>query len=166
MSFDQQQLNRLYQYAMTLSHQSADAYDLLQASLESYLKIDQSKNRIERPESYLRKLIRNRFIDQYRYDQRWDLSSFGEDVEFPAAIALSYKPLEELHIQRDQLERIWQKISPLDRDILYHWAVLGFSTQETSDLLDIPKGTLLSRVHRLRQKFKTAPEPHGDQHEY
>lgn len=165
MSFDQQQLNRLYQYAMTLSQQPADGYDLLQASLESFLQLDQSKGKIEKPESYLRKLIRNRFIDQYRYHQRWSFSSLGEESQFPAAIDLSYTSLEDLHIQRDQLHRIWQQISPLDRDILYHWAVLGFTTQETSELLDIAKGTLLSRVHRLRQQFKTVPATLGDQHE-
>ncbi len=166
MSFDQQQLNRLYQYAMTLASQPADAYDLLHGSLESYLRKTDQVGSIQTPEAYVRTLIRNRFIDQYRYQQRWQFSS-QEDAhqEFPTAIDLSFSSLEELHIQRDQLQKIWRQLSPQDRDILYHWAVLGYTTQETSERLNIPKGTLLSRVRRLRQRFQNHTDLQGDQHE-
>ena len=164
MHFDQQQLNRLYQYAMTLARQPADAYDLLQSSLERFLRSGNAET-IKQPEAYMRRLIRNRFIDQYRYDQRWDNSSYNEEKDFPAAIDFSLQPLEELHIQQDELERIWSLISPLDRDILYHWAVLGFTTQETADALNLAKGTLLSRVHRLRKSFVSAENSEDNRHE-
>ncbi len=166
MSFNQQQLNRLYQYAMTLASQPADAYDLLHGSLESYLRKSEKSPAIRNPEAYIRTLIRNRFIDQYRYQQRWQFASEDKGVEeFPAPIDLSFDSLEELHIQRDQLEKIWRKLSPQDRDILYHWALLGFTTQETSERLNIPKGTLLSRIRRLRQRFQNHADRQGDQHE-
>ncbi len=166
MSFDQQQLNRLYQYAMTLASQPADAYDLLHGSLETYLrKISQGAS-IQNPEAYLRTLIRNRFIDQYRYQQRWQFTVQEDTVEeFPAAIDLSFASLEELHIQRDHLEKIWGRLSPQDRDILYHWALLGYTTQETSERLNIPKGTLLSRIRRLRQRFQNHTDQLWGQHE-
>ncbi|MGH1371830.1 MAG: RNA polymerase sigma factor [Cellvibrionaceae bacterium] len=161
MSFDKDQLNQLYQYAMTLAQQPADAYDLLQESLERYLNAVASNKDIDKPLTYVRTLIRHRFIDRYRYDKRWQLSPCDE-LEFPTAIDLSFNSLEELHIQADLMERIWQQISPIDRDILYHWAILGFTTQETSELLNIPKGTLLSRVHRLRQQFQSSAFAEGD----
>ena len=46
------------------------------------------------------------------------------------------------------------ELAPLDRDILYHWAVLGYSTDETCAQLDLPRGTLLSRIHRLRKTLQ------------
>lgn len=156
MSFDKDQLNQLYQYAMTLAQQPADAYDLLQASLERYLVAINTTKTIDNPTAYVRTLIRNRFIDQYRYDRRWNLTRYAHESQFPVAIDLSFSSLEELHIRSDLVSKIWQQISPMDRDILYHWAILGFTTQETSELLEIPKGTLLSRVHRLRLQFKTS----------
>ncbi|MAZ88167.1 MAG: hypothetical protein CL693_11010 [Cellvibrionaceae bacterium] len=166
MSFNQQQLNRLYQYAMTLASQPADAYDLLHGSLESYLRKAEKSTVIRNPEAYIRTLIRNRFIDQYRYQQRWQFTSEDNTAEeFPASIDLSLDSLEDVHIQRDQLERIWRKLSPQDRDILYHWALLGFTTQETSERLNMPKGTLLSRIRRLRQRFQNHTDQQGDQHE-
>lgn len=164
MQFDQRQLNRLYQYAMTLARQPADAYDLLHTCLERFLSTSDTLE-VKQPEAYMRRLIRNRFIDQYRYDQRWDTTSLDTEEGFPAAIDFSIQTLEELHIQRDELERIWAAICPLDRDILYHWAVLGYTTQETADALELAKGTLLSRIHRLRKSFQSKQHTKEDRHE-
>lgn len=157
------ELNALYQYAFGLCQQRDDAYDLLQGSLEKYLiELKRQRQTIHNPKAFIRTLIRNRFIDQYRYDKRWN----SVDESHLNLIDLSIDTLEHLHIQQDQLTKIWRQLNPIDRDILYHWAILGYSTQETSDQLQIPKGTLLSRIHRLRQRLTaTANLDQGAAHE-
>ncbi len=146
---DETQLQTLYQYAMVLSQHRDDAYDLLQSAVESYLiKVKRGTQVIECPVAYVRTLIRNRYIDHYRYRQRWQSESFEE----LALYDISPVDLEQVVIDSDELQGIWTQLSVEDRDILYHWAVLGYSTDEACALLDMPRGTFLSRIHRLRKR--------------
>ena len=144
-------LNTLYRYAMTLCHQRDNAYDLLQSALEKYL-IEQKCQRVavENPMAFVRALIRNRFIDQYRYERRWDTREFDECVTYD----ISPGGLEQVSIDTQTLDNIWSELAPQDRDILYHWAVLGYSTDEACEQLGMPRGTFLSRIHRLRKKLQ------------
>lgn len=144
------QLNNLFQYAMTLCQQRDNAYDLLQSALEKYLiSIKAHKKTIENPPAFMRTLIRNRYIDQYRYDQRWQ----GDGFEEGAAYDISPLDPQQICIDAQTLARIWSALSARDRDILYHWAVLGYSTDESCELLGMSRGTFLSRIHRLRRKL-------------
>lgn len=146
---DETQLQTLYQYAMVLSRHRDDAYDLLQSAVESYLiKVKRGTQVIECPVAYVRTLIRNRYIDHYRYRQRWQSESFEE----LALYDISPVDLEQVVIDSNELQGLWTQLSVEDRDILYHWAVLGYSTDEACALLDMPRGTFLSRIHRLRKR--------------
>ena len=146
---DETELQTLYQYAMVLSQHRDDAYDLLQSAVESYLiKVKRGTQVIECPVAYVRTLIRNRYIDHYRYRKRWQSESFEE----LALYDISPVDLEQVVIDSNELQGIWTQLSVEDRDILYHWAVLGYSTDEACALLDMPRGTFLSRIHRLRKR--------------
>lgn len=146
------QLNALYRYAMTLCQHRENAYDLLQSALEKYLiAIKCQPDSIENPLAFVRTLIRNRYIDQYRYAQRWDSERFAEG----AAYDISPLDPQQVCIDAQTLQGIWSELRAQDRDILYHWAVLGHSTDEACALLDMPRGTFLSRIHRLRRKLQS-----------
>ena len=66
--------------------------------------------------------------------------------------------LETLTIQRDEIGKLLEQISPLDREILFLWAVEGMSFEEISKELDIRRGTLLSRMSRLRSHLSDKEE--------
>lgn len=149
---DEQLLDSLFQYAMSLSNHRDNAYDLLQSAMEKYLsRLQQPGTSIDNPKAFLQTLIRNQFIDQYRYRQRWPSESFEEFSSYD----ISPLSLEQFTVDADSLHRIWQQLSPQDRDILYHWAILGYSTDEACELLGMARGTFLSRIHRLRKKLDT-----------
>lgn len=149
-----EQMQGLFRYAVVLCQHEQDACDLLQASLEVYLLEMRAGKGVLNPEAYLRTLIRHRFIDAYRKQQRWQEDSFEEQQSYD----ISPLNLEELHINQQQLDSIWKTLCPQDRDILYHWAVLGYSTDEACELLGIPRGTFLSRIHRLRKQCRKADQ--------
>ncbi len=143
-------LNELYRYAMVLCQHRDDAADLLQAAVEVYLKEIKAGQSVLNPDAYLRTLIRHRFIDTYRKQQRWQEDSYEEQATYD----ISPIDLEQLCINQQQLNSVWKTLAPEDRDILYHWAVLGYSTDEACALLGIPRGTFLSRIHRLRKQCR------------
>jgi RNA polymerase sigma factor (sigma-70 family) len=145
------ELQRAFQYAFTLCQNRQDAADLLQSAVEKYLiEIRRNHRVVENPLAFLRTLIRNHYIDQYRHRQRWHSESFEES----AAYDISPVNLEQICINEQRLEQVWKTLSPADRDILYHWAVLGYSTDEACKELGLPRGTFLSRIHRLRKNLQ------------
>ena len=150
-TLSEQQLNSLYRYALALSNHRDDAYDLLQSAVEKYLiEVKCGQGAIENPPAFVRALIRNRYIDQYRHRQRWPSESYEDGTAYD----ISTNSLEKTYIDADSLRRIWQDLAAQDRDILYHWAVLGYSTDEVCERLNMPRGTFLSRIHRLRKKLQ------------
>lgn len=158
---EEEQLQRLFQYAMALCQQREDALDVVQSSLESFLKTqNHSKVVVENPEAYLRTTIRNRVIDLYKSQNRWEAESYEEGSFYD----ISPFDLEGLEILQQELSRVWERIDLIDRDILYHWAVLGYSTDEASELLGLSRGTFLSRMHRLKKRIQA--EQASIQHEY
>ncbi len=146
------ELNTLFQYALALSRQRDEAYDLLQGALEKYLiEIKCRRDPIASPIAYVRTLIRNRLIDTHRYNKRWNTEHYDEENSRHDVTPVD---LEQFCIDAQSLESVWAQLSTLDRDILYQWAVLGYTTDEVCQRMDMPRGTFLSRIHRLRKKLQ------------
>ena len=143
-----EELQQLFQYAMVLCQQTDDAQDLLQSAVERYLLAIRRGHSITNKMAYLRSTIRNRFIDSYRHQQRWPNESFEEQQDYD----ISPVDIEQLHIEQQILQQVWHTLAPKDRDILYHWAVLGHTTDEACEILNMPRGSFLSRIHRLRKR--------------
>ena len=147
--FDEESLQKLFRYACSLCINQDDAYDLLQYSIEKYLH---NQSRIQGGEmSYVRTIIRNRFIDEYRRSQRFPEDTYDDEV----AIDIDIATLEETVLGQVELEIVWKSFDPFEREILYYWAVEEMTAQEISTELDVPRGTVLSRIYRLRKKIES-----------
>jgi len=53
-----------------------------------------------------------------------------------------------------------QQLEPMFRTVLVLRLVDGYSTKETADILNIPEGTVLSRLARAQKKLKTILSPY------
>ena len=147
--FDKEYLNSLYKYCFALMADEHKAYDLLQMSIEKYLKID--SDAIENKRAYMRKTIRNQFIDIMRKQDKFDEEEFDDTVTY---VDMDISSLENLVADRFDVEAIWQKLTPSEREIMYFWAVEGYTTSELSEMIGISRGTLLSKIYRLRKRLE------------
>ncbi|BFM10913.1 hypothetical protein R50072_10660 [Simiduia litorea] len=153
MNLTNQQWQSLYRYGVTLCGDNDEALDLLHAAVERLLRVKHTK--VITPEAYLRTVMRNLQYDRWRQQKNtpvhvtWEQG--GEDLV--DVISLDTDDLENTIIRRDTLLAIWKTLSIEQKDILYLWAWLGYSTQEAADELNMPKGSLLAKIHRLRQKL-------------
>jgi len=138
------ELQSYYQYALALCAHPDDAYDLLNTSVEKYWK---RRNSIDSHGAYIRKSIKNAWIDTLKNHR--DVVEYEEFFAFD----VDSKSLENLVIDESQLQYVWRSIKPLERELLYYWAVLGYSISEISVELDTPRGTLLARIHRMRKRL-------------
>lgn len=74
----------------------------------------------------------------------------------PQAVAVADEPLDELlrHIVEPRLARALLELKPDDREVLllFAWANLGYD--EIARALDLPVGTVKSRLNRARRVFR------------
>ncbi|CBL45804.1 putative RpoE6 RNA polymerase sigma factor [gamma proteobacterium HdN1] len=146
-----QALPALRRYCYALTGKTADADDLLQSAAEKALKNWQLYQVGTHFDRWLYRLCRNDWIDSMRKDQPTE--EWLEDVDPQSP------PLEQEIGQKMGLELVQAELGKLSdalRTVLYLVAVEGRSYKETAELLEIPQGTVMSRLARARAQLSQA----------
>jgi len=151
--FDRAALDRAYRYCLALTGHEAAAYDLLQDGLERYLR---NVENADNPRAMLYRIIHNRFIDTRR-TSRDDLHDDFNALD-DQCLSLGFHGLDDMVIAQQELAIIWQGLTPAERELLHLWAVEGYTAQEVAAQLGEPRGTILSRIHRLRRRLEAERE--------
>jgi len=156
-ALDRATLDRLLRYCLSLTAQRDDALDLLHNAVERVLKTDVSG--IKAPEAFIRTTARNLFFDQYRRARRFPEVTMDEVPE----VALDERALADMVVDQLTLRQVWAQLSAAERETVFLWAVDGLSATEIALQLGQPRGSVLSRLHRLRQRLR-AMETGGQDH--
>jgi RNA polymerase sigma-70 factor, ECF subfamily len=153
---------QLYSAAMRMTHNSADAEDLVQ---ETYLRGYRGFASFEAGtnlRAWLFRILTNTFINTYRAKQRRPIETDLADVED----LYMYRRLPILAASRsaeDQLfdlftdDEVKEALEALPEN--FRLPVLladveDFSYKEIAEILDIPIGTVMSRLHRGRKAMQ------------
>jgi RNA polymerase sigma-70 factor (ECF subfamily) len=158
-------LPRLNVAALRLTGNHADAEDLLQ---ETYLRAYRGFDRFEpgtNLAAWLYRILRNTFINSYRKGQRQPIT-VPEDWSAQTAVARgNVAPSAEATVV-DSIpdERLQAALSSLPdpyRQAVLLYDVEGFSDREIAGMVGIPRGTVMSRLHRgrkaLRERMSWSP---------
>ncbi len=143
---DKTLFDQLYRYCYSLTGDEDNACDLLQAALEKYLGSGRTITELNK--FYMMRIVRNQFIDDWRKAGRVKVEPFDDAKHLDFDIAT----LEQTVIDQDALANLWSGFEPVEREILFLWAVEGYTTAEVAKWLDLPRGTVLSRISRLRKR--------------
>lgn len=158
----QQEIDQLLQggfrYACSLTHDRAEAEDLLQEACVSILGASAPWDR-----AYLFTTIRNRFIDRYRRNQKvlfipLEGERDGETVEPQFAVEGWDAPD---YLGNGQLDRALSALRPEERETIFLAVVEGYTAQEIAERTGRPRGTVLSLLHRTRHKLRRLLEGEG-----
>ncbi len=142
-------LPRLRRLARSLARDQADADDLTQVTLERALRSRQQWAPGTRMDAWAMRIMRNCWIDEARGRMRRDrLFAAEEEGAAPADPAASH---EERSAEADEIDRAMNSLPAEQREVIALVLVEGFKYREAADLLDIPIGTLTSRLNRGRQ---------------
>ena len=159
--FNEQQLNKLYQYAYSLSKNKDNAYDLVYTCIERYLRQASPK---QEEMAYLKRSIKNAFLDQiksasHQKEVLFDDVVSGENTDsaqigsaMDNLVGMDTSCLEDLLINEQEVTAFTEQLNSEENELLYFWAVEGYTVQELSDEIGRPRGTLLSKLHRIRKK--------------
>ena len=140
---------RLRRYARALLGHGADADDLVQDCLERAW----SRRELYRPGSDLRAwlftVMHNLFVNRYRANRRRAAA-----VALEADTLTAPESAEATQTVSD-IERALQELPPEQREVLLLVALEQLSYDEVAAALDIPRGTVMSRLHRAREKLRS-----------
>ena len=154
-------MDALYTFAYHLTYNEDDANDLVQ---EAYLKAYKSIHRyIEgtNAKAWLFKILKNIFINEYRKKAnkptRVDYEEIVNYHEEEDTNYSSFMDLREEMFQDMMGDEVTTAINALPVDfrvVILLCDIEGFKYEEISKILDIPIGTVRSRLHRARNLLK------------
>lgn len=75
-------------------------------------------------------------------------------------------PAPQAFDQKELTQRALQELTPKHRSVVVLRIINGYSTKEAARMLDVPIGTVLSRLHRAQKKLKDLLAPYVDTDEY
>ena len=141
-------LPRLRRFAASLSHDRADGDDLCQAALEKGLRARDQWQPGTRLDSWMYRIMRNLWIDEGRARQR-DARTFAPE-EAGADVGYAGDKAVEQAMTLSDVDRAMQALPPEQREAIALVLVEGLSYKEAAAILNIPMGTLTSRLVRGR----------------
>ncbi len=134
-----------YRYAFSLTHDSAEAEDLVQDACLAMLSSGAPWER-----AYFYATIRNRFIDRYRRNRKVLFVALEHDQN--ETIDLNWESPDVLRDGR--LERALRALNAAERETLFLSAVEGYTAEEIATLTARPRGTILSLLFRTKKKLR------------
>ena len=158
-------MSGLYSAALRMTRNSADAEDLVQ---ETYLKAYRAYDRFEAGtnlKAWMYRILTNTYINAYRKKQRRPDESDIDDVEDlylyrriggAEGATLGRSAEDELMemFGEDEVKVALEDLPDHYRMPIILADVEGFAYKEIAEILDVPIGTVMSRLHRGRKQLQ------------
>ena len=140
-------LPRLRRFARALARDAADADDLCQVALEKALRARTAWQPGTRMDSWMYRIMRNSWIDTARSRAR----AAQTFVEEEAGLAVGTEGEAEARLVQHDIDAAMHALPDEQREAVALVLVEGLAYKEAAEILDIPMGTLTSRLVRGRQ---------------
>jgi RNA polymerase sigma factor (sigma-70 family) len=144
-------LPRMRRFARSLAHDAADADDLCQIAVEKALRARGSWQPGTRMDSWMYRIMRNAWIDTARSRHRAAATFVAEE----AGAAVGIDGGAEARLALDDVAAAMRTLPDEQREAVALVLVEGLAYKEAATVLDIPMGTLTSRLARGRQALMT-----------
>lgn len=150
--------DRLQKFAYKLTRNQADGDDLFQATI---LRAIEKKHLFQEGTnlfSWTSKIMYNMFVSAYRrkvkFETQYDPESFieKESIEANQNIQMEFK----------DVDRAMDELSNEHKEIIMMVCVKGMQYAEVAENLDIPVGTVRSRLSRAREQLQNALDAPAD----
>ena len=137
-------LDRLFRYALALSHDRALAEDLVQ---DACLAVARRGGPWEI--AYLMRAVRNKFIDLRRRERVLHIAPLD-----PATDADLHAVDPDPVFPTESIDAALATLGPSERELVYLAVVEDRTTAEIATLTGHPRGTVLSTIYRAKEKLR------------
>ncbi|MEW5809736.1 MAG: sigma-70 family RNA polymerase sigma factor [Actinomycetota bacterium] len=151
--------------ALQLTRAQADAEDLLQDTLMHAYKGLHGFQPGTNLRAWLRRIMRNRWVSDYRRRERRPSEMLADDIHEKVLGAGTHaqsaflRPSAEDDVlakaPRSDLQAAMNVLPHANRLVIYYVDVEGYPIREVARIMDIPVGTVMSRLHRSRGRLRT-----------
>lgn len=151
----------LYNYALKISGNSADAQDLVQ---ETYYKAFRHFDKFQtgtNSKAWMFMILKNSFINDYRKSKREpykldyeQIQNFYENVKSDRAQTNNLDKDFYNDLLDDELTKAIDQLPSKMREVFLLCDLDGNSYEETAELVGCPIGTVRSRLHRARHMLQ------------
>ena len=135
-----------YRYAYSLTHNKANAEDIVQDAWLAVIKARGPQTR-----AYLFSAVRSRFLNTHKRESLVAMVSY-EDV--PESEGESGSLEIPCHLEEAILDNALNSLRSLEREALYLFAVEDYTAAEIAEFTQQPRNTVLSHIHRAKKKVK------------
>jgi RNA polymerase sigma-70 factor (ECF subfamily) len=155
----------LYRHAFRMSNNHADAEDLVQDTMAKAFASFGSFQPGTNLRAWLFRILTNNYINGYRKKRRQPAQYSTEYVtdqhlaEAYARFAPSGQRSAEDHaldaLPNNDIKAAMDALPPQFRAVVYYADVEGFRYKEIAAIMNIPHGTVMSQLHRGRNRLRT-----------
>ncbi len=140
---------QLRRYARFLARDVVQADDLVQDCLVRALGSQSGFDPARSLKSWTFAIMHNLFIDGKRSDQR-----AGVMEELTDETPVATKPAQESTVDLKDVGQAIDRLNAEQREILLLVAIEGMSYREVATILELPVGTVMSRLYRAREHLR------------
>lgn len=144
-------LPNLRRYAISLCGRPDLADDLVQTTVERAFRGRDSFDPDSKLQAWLLRILRNAWIDVTRRDRSRGPQLPIEDAPEAALVGTDGAQLAEDRLMLKETAQAMTRLSDDQRDVLILVCMQEVTYQEAADILDIPIGTVMSRLARARK---------------
>jgi RNA polymerase sigma-70 factor (ECF subfamily) len=156
-------LPRLYNQALRMTNNHADAEDLLQETMFKAYRAFRTFREDTNVSAWLYRIMTNTYINSYRARQRrpaqypieqfTDMQLATDAQQFPTGQRSAEDQVLEI-LPDDDIKSAMQALPDQFRTAIYYADIEGYRFREVADLTDSPIGTVMSRLHRGRRQLR------------
>lgn len=156
-------MDALYNFAIRLSNDPNDAEDLVQDTIVKAYRFFASYERGTNAKAWLFRILKNSYINNYRkqskqpYQVDYDeISTYYESVRSERSDTTDMEEIMYRELLDDEVTSALNRLPEDFRTVVLLCDIEGFTYEEIANMLDVPIGTIRSRLHRGRNLLRTS----------
>lgn len=154
-------LDALYNFGLRLTSDPNDAEDLVQDTVVKAYRFFNSYEKGTNAKAWLFRILKNSYINNYRRDSKRpqqvdydEVSSFYESIRAARTDTSDLEDQMYRDLMDDDINGALEDLPEDFRTVVLLCDVEGFTYEEIANMLDVPIGTIRSRLHRGRNLLK------------
>ena len=166
-------LDAMYNFALRLTSDPSDAEDLVQDTIDKAFRFFSSYEKVTNAKAWLFRILKNSYINNYRKQSKQpnqvDYDEVSEFYETIRADRTDTSDLEDKMFRElvdDDISQALEELPEDFRTVVLLCDVEGFTYEEIANMLDVPIGTIRSRLHRGRNLLKAQLKEYAEKRGY
>jgi len=163
-------MDALYNFAIRLASDPTDAEDLVQDTIVKAYRFFASYERGTNAKAWLFRILKNSYINNYRKQSKQpfqvdydEISTYYESVRSERSDTTDMEQVMYRELLDDDVTKALNKLPEDFRTVVLLCDIEGFTYEEIANMLDVPIGTIRSRLHRGRNLLRTSLSQYASQ---